>query len=54
MIKDVKYFEELYQVDIYGNVISKAKKWVRGYRKEYFLKPKINTAIYVLCCKIIK
>lgn len=47
MIKDVKYFEELYQVDIYGNVISKAKKWVRGYRKEYFLKPKINKYGYL-------
>ena len=30
MIKDIKNYENVYQIDELGNVISKPKKWIRG------------------------
>ena len=52
MIKDIKNYENVYQIDELGNVISKPKKWIRGYRKEYFLKPKLNKYGYL--CVILQ
>lgn len=40
--KDVMGYDSLYQVSNFGRIKSLFKKWVRGYRKESFMSPRIN------------
>jgi len=47
MIKDIENYEGLYSIADYGSLISNAKKWVRGFKKATFIKPKVNKYGYL-------
>ncbi len=46
MKKSLKEYEGLYSIDNTGVIFSDAKKWVRGFKKETLLKPRINKSGY--------
>jgi hypothetical protein len=47
MKKDIENYEGLYSVTSDGVLISNAKKWVRGFKKETLIKPKVNKYSYL-------